>query len=56
MSGFGNSTVKKINSQVSKKFPQKTTEKIPENLPDDGIISYAYFLKNLKFDEPFKPS
>lgn len=54
--GFGNQTVKTINEEVSKKFPEKTTAKLIANLPADGIISYAYFLKKMKFDTPFLSS
>ena len=52
--GFGNETVHKINEQVSKKFPGKTTLQIKANLNPDSIISYAYFLKLMQFNSPFK--
>ena len=47
--GFGNETVHKINDEVSKKFSNKTTEKIEGNLKPNSIISYAYFCKLMKF-------
>lgn len=52
-SGFGNQTIRLINKEVSEKFPDKTTGALKEDLPEDGIISFAYFLKNLKFQFPF---
>lgn len=51
--GFGNETVQKINDEVSKKFPNKTTKKLEANLKPDSIISYAYFFKLMKFEHPF---
>lgn len=53
--GLGNETVAKINQEVKKKFPDKTTPPLKANLSADSIISYGYFLKKLKFEEPFKP-
>ena len=53
--GFGNKTVNQINDECSKKFPDKTTKKLEANLPEDGVISFAYFLKDLKFPFPFAP-
>jgi hypothetical protein len=52
--GFGNKTVRIINEEVAQKFPEKTTEKVTENLQDDSIISYAYFFKKLLFEHPFQ--
>lgn len=52
--GYGNKTIDQINSEVSEKFPDKTIDKIQANLPEDGIISYAYFLKKLEFPISFK--
>ncbi len=51
--GFGNETVHKINEEVSKKFPGKTTEKLEANLDPTSIISFAFFLKQMKFHYPF---
>ena len=53
--GFGNPTVRAINQEVKAKFPEKTTEPLPEDLMPDSIISYAYFLKKLLFTHPFSP-
>ena len=44
-----------INEEVSKKFKDKTTAPLKPTLGSDGIISYAYFFKNMKFKHPFSP-
>lgn len=51
--GFGNETVHKINEEVSKKFPGKTTEKLVPDLDPTSIISFAFFLKQMKFNYSF---
>ena len=54
--GFGSTTVKQINEEVHKKFPNKTTAKLRANIPDKGIISYSYFNINIKFTHKFNES
>ena len=51
--GYGNATIHKINEEVKKKFPEKTTPKLEADLSDCDIIAFGYFFKKLKFEYPF---
>ena len=52
--GYGNATIHKINEEVKKKFPEKTTPALEANLSDVDIIAFGYFFKKLKFEYPFE--
>jgi hypothetical protein len=53
-SGSGQATVNLINSEVSNKFPEKTTNPLDYKLTDSDIISFAYFFKKLSFPIAFE--
>ncbi len=42
-----------MNEKANQKFPQKTSVKLQPNLQADSIISFAYFFKMMKFNNPF---
>lgn len=52
-SGYGQSTLKQINEEVSKKFPQKDLPPIDIPLSDSDIICYAYLFKQILFSAKF---
>ncbi len=53
-SGYGQSTVEEINRETRKKFPSKSFSDLQIDLGEREIISYAYFLKDVKYNEEFK--
>ena len=53
-SGYGQSTVDEINRESKKKFPSKSFGNLNINLLPTGIISYAYFLKEVEYKTIFK--
>jgi hypothetical protein len=52
-SGFGQKTVDLINRESRKKFPNKSFSDLKEQLIDNDIIAYAYFLKKIKYLKRF---
>jgi hypothetical protein len=52
-SGYGQETVNLINQESRKKFPSKSFADLQLNLSPKDIISYAYFLKVVKYKTPF---
>lgn len=53
-SGYGQKTVDEINREVKKKFPSKSFEELKIELNPKDIISYAYFLKEVRYKEDFE--
>jgi hypothetical protein len=53
-SGYGQSTVDEINRESKKKFSSKSFDDLEMNLIPGGIISYAYFLKEVEYETKFK--
>jgi hypothetical protein len=53
-SGYGQSTVDKINRESKKKFPSKSFNNLEIDLSPKDIISYAYFLKEVEYETMFK--
>ena len=51
--GYGQKTVEEINTESKKKFPQKSFSDLKIVLGPSDIISYAYFLKEVKYKEKF---
>ncbi len=51
--GFGQETVDQINREVKKKFPQMTLGGVNVRLNPKDIISFAYFLKKVKYRRVF---
>ena len=51
--GYGPNTLKAINQESRKKFPQKAFGDIEADLGQEDIISYAYFFKNVQYEKPF---
>lgn len=52
--GLGNATVRQINEESKAKFPSKTFEDLVEDLSDNDIISFAYFLKKFNYAVVFE--
>jgi hypothetical protein len=52
-SGYGQTTLDIINTEVKKKFPAKTFPPLTYKLDPTDIISYAYFLKQVQYLVPF---
>ena len=52
--GYGQETVDEINAETKKKFPQKSFGDLNLNLSELDIIIYAYLMKNIEFETPFK--
>jgi hypothetical protein len=52
-SGYGQSTVNQINQEVRQKFPQKSFSDLTVQLGSRDIISYAYFIKEVQYVNPF---
>jgi hypothetical protein len=52
-SGYGQSTVNQINQEVRQKFPQKSFSDLAVQLGSRDIISYAYFIKEVQYVNPF---
>lgn len=52
-SGYGQETVNEINRESRKKFPSKSFADLDINLRPKDIISYAYFLKEVKYKTKF---
>ncbi len=52
-SGYGQETVKTINKESRKKFPDKRFEDLALTLSPKDIISYAYFLKKVEYLNTF---
>ena len=48
-SGYGQKTLKTINKESKKKFPEKSFGDLELDLSDRDIISYAYFLKQVEY-------
>lgn len=53
-SGYGQKTVDTINLECRKKFPSKSFGDLKMKLSDTDIISYAYFLKEVKYEHDFE--
>jgi len=53
-SGYGQSTVEKINRESRIKFPSKSFSDLKIDLSPKDIISYAYFLKEVEYKTMFK--
>jgi len=53
-SGYGNSTIDKINRESKKKFPSKSFSDLSINLTERDFISYAYFLKEVEYETKFE--
>lgn len=53
-SGYGQKTVKEINKESKKKFPNKSFSDLDLKLSDTDIISYAYFFKKVEYLFPFE--
>jgi hypothetical protein len=52
-SGYGQKTVEEINRESKKKFPSKSFGDLEMDLSPTDIISYAYFLKEVKYETQF---
>lgn len=52
-SGYGQKTVDLINQESKKRFPSKRFGDLQLKLSPTDIISYAYFLKEVKYKTPF---
>lgn len=52
-SGYGQKTVDIINKESREKFPSKSFADLVLDLSPKDIISYAYFLKEVKYDTEF---
>ncbi len=52
--GYGQKTVDEINRELKKKFPSKSFSNLKINLKPKDIISYAYFLKEVKYETMFE--
>lgn len=55
-SGYGQETVDEINTEIKKKFPKKSFGDLNLNLGEMEMIVYAYLMKNIEFETPFKKS
>jgi hypothetical protein len=53
-SGYGQETVDQINKESREKFPGKSFGDLSISLRETDIISYAYFLKDVKYQEKFE--
>ena len=53
-SGYGQETVNIINRESREKFPQKSFDDLKIELPARGIISYAYFFKEVEYEKEFE--
>lgn len=53
-SGYGQDTVDQINREMKEKFPDSSMGNLEEQLSDQDIISYAYFMKKIKYLTKFK--
>jgi len=52
-SGFGQETITTINQESKQKFPTKSFPDLDFALAPEDFISYAYFLKEVEYLEPF---
>lgn len=55
-SGFGQKTIRIINEEVNKKFPDKSFEKLPFGIESHDLVAYAYFLKKVAYMVQFEQS
>ncbi len=53
-SGYGQKTVEMINRECREKFPSKSFKDLGMKLNETDIISYAYFLKEVKYENDFE--
>ncbi len=53
MAGFGQRTVQIINEACREKFPRKTFADLDLDLREEEMVSYAYFVKNVRYEKPF---
>lgn len=52
-SGYGKKTIDAINKECRKKFPSKSIADLKLDLGEMDIISYAYFLKEIEYQNAF---
>lgn len=51
--GFGQQALKTINKECKEKFPDKSFSNIEMRLKDNDIVTYAYFVKEVQYLNPF---
>lgn len=52
-SGYGQETVSLINEEVNEKFPTRSFDDLKLTLQPTDVIAYAYFLKEIEYEEEF---